>query len=174
MQHDLESILKNAQFTDITLAFEGHTIKAHKAILAARSPVFAAMFSTDMEESRQNQVTITDMEYEVAQQLLQFIYTGKTDISPGTVDQLLVAADKYGLSRLKAQCEQTIFNTLAIPTAIKTLIFADRMNTQQLKSRTMKFIKTNMDKVVESADWKTMAVEHPTLLVEVCRALAHA
>lgn len=166
MQQDFETILKNQQFTDVTLIVEGRSIKAHKVILATRSPVFAAMFT---EDNRQNQVTITDMKYGVAQKLLQFMYTGKTEIEPNTADLLMAAADKYDLVRLKAQCEQTILNTLTISTAIKVLIFADRINAEQLKSRAIKLIKSSMDKVVETADWKTMTVEHPKLLIEVCR-----
>ncbi len=37
-------------FSDVTLSVGATEFKAHKAILAARSPVFAAMFEHSMEE----------------------------------------------------------------------------------------------------------------------------
>lgn len=172
LQHDLENILNDPHFADVTLIVEGHNIKAHKAVLSARSPVFAAMFSSEMLEVRQNQVTIPDLEYKVAQDLLRFIYTGETKIEPDMADRLLVAADKYGLTRLKVQCEQAISKAISSSTAIKTLIFADRVNAEHLKSQAMAIIKANMEKVMESDDWNTMVVDHPNLLVEVCRTLA--
>lgn len=165
LNHDLEAILNDQQYTDVTLIVEGQTIKAHKAVLSARSPVFAAMFSSEMLEQRQNQVIIPDMEFKVAQHLLQFIYAGKTQIAPTMADALLVAADKYGLMRLKVQCEEAISGATAVSTATKTLVFADRTNAEHLKAHTMAFIKANMAKVMESDEWKTMVLEHPALLV---------
>lgn len=172
LKNDLKTIFNDPQFPDVTLIVEDRIIKAHRAILSARSPVFAAMFTSEMLESHQHQVTIPDMKYTVAQSMLEFIYTGETIIEPGTADCLLVAADKYDLMRLKAQCEEAISSTISVATAIKTLIFADRTNAEHLKSRTMAIIKANMDKVIESDDWTAMIVEHPSLLVEVCRTLA--
>ena len=67
---------------------------AHKAILAARSPVFAAMFQHDLAEKKQNRVDITDMEPEVLREMLRFIYTGKAPALDKLDADLLAAADK--------------------------------------------------------------------------------
>ncbi|THD20824.1 Protein roadkill [Fasciola hepatica] len=50
---------------------------AYKAILAARSPVFAAMFEHGLEESLANRVGITDMEPDTLAEVLRYIYTGQ-------------------------------------------------------------------------------------------------
>ena len=50
---------------DIKFCFEnGQHIGGHRSILKARSPVFAAMFQHDMQESKTGQVVITDIEPE--------------------------------------------------------------------------------------------------------------
>jgi speckle-type POZ protein len=72
----------------------GREYYAHKAILAARSPVFAAMFEHEMEEKKQNRVEITDMDHEVLREMLRFIYTGKATNLEKMHDELLAAADK--------------------------------------------------------------------------------
>lgn len=76
--------------------FVVRTFKAHKAILAARSPVFAAMFEHAMEESRANRVEITDVEPDTLAEVLRFIYTGRVvDLdNPNSAQDLLAAADK--------------------------------------------------------------------------------
>ena len=75
----------------------GREYYAHKAILAARSPVFSAMFEHEMEEKKQNKVEITDMDHEVLREMLRFIYTGKaTNLEKMDAD-LLAAADKVCL-----------------------------------------------------------------------------
>jgi len=72
----------------------GTEFEAHKAVLAARSPVFAAMFEHEMEERKKNRVEITDVDVEVLREMLRFIYTGKSNALDKMADDLLAAADK--------------------------------------------------------------------------------
>lgn len=63
-------------------------------VLAARSPVFQAMFEHEMEERKHNRVDITDVDHEVLREMLRFIYTGKASNLEKMADDLLAAADK--------------------------------------------------------------------------------
>lgn len=67
-------------------------------LLAARSPVFAAMFEHEMEERKHNRVEITDVDHEVLREMLRFIYTGKAANLEKMADDLLAAADKVRLA----------------------------------------------------------------------------
>jgi speckle-type POZ protein len=66
--------------------------------------VFAAMFEHDMEEGQSNNVIITDIDNEVVFEMLRFIYTGKVNHREKMAFDLLAAADKYDLGRLKIMC----------------------------------------------------------------------
>lgn len=94
MSEDLGNLFDNERFSDVSLAVNGREFQAHKAILAARSPVFAAMFEHEMEERKQNRVAITDVDDEVLKEMLRFIYTGKAPNLEKMADDLLAAADK--------------------------------------------------------------------------------
>ena len=48
---DLGVLQDRGTFSDVTLSVGGRVFQAHKAVLAARSPVFSAMFEHSMEES---------------------------------------------------------------------------------------------------------------------------
>ncbi|XP_076242336.1 BTB/POZ and MATH domain-containing protein rdx isoform X5 [Calliopsis andreniformis] len=100
---DLGLLFENQKFSDVTLTVCGREFQAHKAILAARSPVFSAMFEHEMEERKQNRVDITDVDHEVLREMLRFIYTGKAANLEKMADDLLAAADKYALERLKTR-----------------------------------------------------------------------
>ena len=52
MSDDLGVLWEHARYTDVTLLVQGREFQAHKAILAARSVVFNAMFEHDMEEKQ--------------------------------------------------------------------------------------------------------------------------
>ena len=44
-------------------------------MLASRSPVMRTMFITNMEEKRQSRVELSDIEVEVFEELLRYVYT---------------------------------------------------------------------------------------------------
>jgi speckle-type POZ protein len=94
LSEDFGQLFENQKFSDVTLAVAGREFQAHKAILAARSPVFAAMFEHEMEERKHNRVEILDVEHEVLREMLRFIYTGKAASLDKMADDLLAAADK--------------------------------------------------------------------------------
>ena len=95
---DLGKLLDDGSFSDFALIVGDQRFPVHKAILAARSPVFAAMFGhNEMDENKNGVVQIKDLEPEVLKEMLKFIYTGKTSLLDTMADELLSAADKVYL-----------------------------------------------------------------------------
>ena len=91
---NMNNLLETGNFSDMALQKNNIKIPVHKAILAARSPVFAAMFQHDLEENKQGFVSITDLDIDVLREMLRFIYTGKVTKLETMADSLLAAADK--------------------------------------------------------------------------------
>ena len=91
------------KLSDIEFVVSGVTVDAHKAIVCARSPVFAAMFANEMLESRIGRVNITDVSVETFRLFLQFLYTGSLDESSFD-EQLKYCADKYQVKTLNDLC----------------------------------------------------------------------
>ena len=79
---------------------ENEKIAAHRAILAARSPVFDAMFQHDMLEKKTNETEMKDVTSAAFKALLQFIYTGYRKVGM-LAEKILVAANKYDIQDLK-------------------------------------------------------------------------
>uniref|UniRef100_A0A8C7WVM5 Uncharacterized protein n=1 Tax=Oryzias sinensis TaxID=183150 RepID=A0A8C7WVM5_9TELE len=94
LSDDLGNLWECSRFTDCSLYVGGQEFKAHKSILAARSPVFNAMFEHEMEESKKNRVDISDVDPDVFREMMGFIYTGKAPNLEKMADNLLAAADK--------------------------------------------------------------------------------
>uniref|UniRef100_A0A8C9N686 Speckle type BTB/POZ protein n=1 Tax=Serinus canaria TaxID=9135 RepID=A0A8C9N686_SERCA len=156
---ELGGLWENSRFTDCCLCVAGQEFKGHKAILAARSPVFSAMFEHEMEESKKNRVEINDVEPEVFKEMMCFIYTGKAPNLDKMADDLLAAADKYALERLKVMCEDALCSNLSVENAAEILILADLHSADQLKTQA-------------TSGWKSMVVSHPHLVAEAYRSLA--
>lgn len=95
LNNHLGSLLQSGLLSDATVTVAGRRFPVHKSILAARSPVFSAMFQCPLQESANNQVYIDDIEADVFAALLNFIYTDKLpDFDSVDSSQLIIAADK--------------------------------------------------------------------------------
>ena len=48
----MQTMYQQMEFSDATIVVEGQTLRAHRAVLAAASPVFACMFRSNMQEGQ--------------------------------------------------------------------------------------------------------------------------
>lgn len=156
LSDDLEELFKSQEFSDVTIYANRREFKAHKAILAARSPMFRGMFSHDMKETKFNRVEVPDVDPDVLQEMLRYIYTGKCMLEPRLQNkepkeqekeqhlaiELLQAANKYQLDRLKLICEEALYKTLSADSVAEILALADLYNAAQLKNQAIEFIST--------------------------------
>ncbi|NXG52197.1 SPOPL protein, partial [Psilopogon haemacephalus] len=140
LAEDLGNLWETTRFTDCSFYVGGQEFKAHKSVLAARSPVFNAMFEHEMEESKKNRVEIDDVDPEVFKEMMRFIYTGKAPNLESMADNLLAAADKYALERLKVMCEEALCSNLSVENVADILILADLHSAEQLKAQAIDFI----------------------------------
>ncbi|XP_071580452.1 speckle-type POZ protein-like [Temnothorax nylanderi] len=163
-------LFENSEFSDITVLVDGREIRAHKAILAAQSRVFSAMFKSEMIEKRTN-VKIEDMDFETVREMLQFIYTGKVEKLEKSPD-LLYAAEKYELKNLKVMCEKILGTRLTVENAAEILILADLYRADYLKAEALDIIKSHLTDVLNTEGYKSLANSHPHLMLETLQALA--
>ncbi|EDS41952.1 speckle-type POZ protein B [Culex quinquefasciatus] len=138
------------------LAANGEESPAHKPVLP--NPVFRAMLRHKAVESTQNKVTIADIEPKVLEQLLRFIYTDSVaDLDMAF--ELLQAADKYDLEKLKTRCEVALCGQISEETAVHTLVLADLYRADQLKRAAVNFIGRNVG-VIQTEDWKKLMLKN--------------
>ena len=169
LSDDFAQLFEDQEYSDVTLSVNGHEYRAHKAILAARSKVFAAMFKHDMKEKNDGKVEICDFDEVVITEMLRFIYTGNVLNLDEIADDLLGAADKYHLERLKVLCEQALFTNLSIENVVSTLHLAHLHHADQLKGQAIQFIRTHATEVTESSQFETMCIKHPQLIAEIIK-----
>ncbi|KAK4011442.1 hypothetical protein OUZ56_020559 [Daphnia magna] len=109
----IEELFESKVLSDVNLNVGGRIFHAHKNILSARSKVFAAMFEQKTAEKFSNNLDIKDVDPDVFQEVLRYMYTGR--MSSGTMDNMavgvLAVSDKYLLDRLKTECETHLTKT---------------------------------------------------------------
>ena len=172
---DFNQLLLNSSMKMADIQIRVHPssklFSAHKLILAARSPVFAAMFANSTLENTTNVIEINDLHPDTIQSMLEYIYTGKvTDIKESTVE-LYRCADKYQLDDLRYQTEIALMNSISIETCAEILLLADQHHSKELKSRVLHFIiHGNLKAITETDGWHKFVACVPELVTEVIQA----
>jgi speckle-type POZ protein len=126
-----------------------------------------------MQESRAECLRIKDIRPEVFELLLLFVYTDtlplNEDISFEMTQHLLVAADRYGLGRLKLICEEKLGNCINVENVTATLILANQSNCVQLKEISLDFLASgeNLHAVMAKDEFKLLMENCPLILSDL-------
>ncbi|XP_047100914.1 ankyrin-3-like [Schistocerca piceifrons] len=169
---DLGALLDAGEGAVVTLLAGDTRLVAHRAVLAARSPVFADMVRRVTVEGSSSQLVLSDTEGPVLRQVLAYLYTQQVPQLPSMAPQLLVAADVYGLSVLKAHCEQQVVAQLSVETAAAAGVIAIRHSANRLKQAAVAFIKAHMLRVMATQGWAEAVVNDPQTIVELTHLIA--
>jgi speckle-type POZ protein len=150
-------------------------VQFHCSVLAARSAVLnASLFGTMKEGSTSAVVQIDDMDATVFKALLGFIY-GDSLPAPAEADEqeesvlfqhLLVAADRYGLQRLKAMCEKKLREHIGANTTTTILAIEEQHRCNGLKEACYKFLRcpANLKAVVATDGFDDLCRSCPTVM----------
>jgi len=163
LDQNLELLFTNQLATDVSFIVDGKEIKAHKAILSARSPVFAAMLLSGMKESAENRVEIDDIAPDIFEALLRFIYTDRIDLTTINTKDLLAAANKYLLPLLKFQCQRFLSESINIENCVELLALADLHNAEHLKKSALNFTRRYHAEIIQTEGWKDLKQSRPEL-----------
>ncbi|XP_049944598.1 ankyrin repeat domain-containing protein 65-like [Schistocerca serialis cubense] len=168
---DLGDLLDAGDDAMVMLEAGETRLVVHRAVLADRSPVFAAMFAHDTLEACTGVVRIADIGGPVLRQLVSYLYTLRAPQLPSTAPQLLAAADKYGASGLKAECERQVAAQLTVETAAAAAVLAVRHSCSDLRRAAIEFIKARTHEVMATQGWADAMLHQPKDLIEVSRLL---
>lgn len=102
----MQEYLQNEKLCDVILiaGIDGKRIPAHRLVLSASSAYFSAMFTGQLRESQQEEITLQEVSGEALQLLIQYCYTGSIELREDTVETLLATACLLQLSTIVNAC----------------------------------------------------------------------
>nr|KYP63881.1 Protein roadkill [Cajanus cajan] len=174
-------LLDDEELSDVTFVVDGEKFYAHKLILTTRSTTFETRF-LEGKGLDKSEIVITDVEPRVFKTMLQFIYIDNflpdeellrhcsaslESVFESFVSKLLIAAEKYGLPRLKSLCEYLLCQDICVETVAYLLAFADCHDAIVLKSKCLEFSADYLDDVLQSEGCKYLKKNCPLLLSEL-------
>jgi hypothetical protein len=117
MCQDMEQLLEEGDYSDMTLTAEGLDIPCHRVILGSRSPVFKAMIKPHTKESQSSRIEVQGFSPQTVQAMVSFLYTDH--LKPGEASvELLNAAEMYQVKGLKNHVERELALSLTLENVV--------------------------------------------------------
>ena len=128
------------------------------------------MFKNQMKKCVKGELLINDVDADVIERLLEYIYSGHVTGLKNVVDRLLVAADKYDLRELKNICQRRMLAGVCVEDAAGYLVLAERHQADELKYGIVRLLREthHLAAAVETAKWKWLP-DHPACRLPVAR-----
>lgn len=98
------TLREDEHFADVTLACEGHAVKAHRIILCACSGYFGHILRT-INPAQHPVLLLSDVRPTDLTALMDFIYFGQVNITQDSLQSFLKVADKL---KIKGLCERAM------------------------------------------------------------------
>ncbi|CAN6318383.1 unnamed protein product [Urochloa humidicola] len=166
-------------------------LSAHRCVLAARSAVFRdTLYGPMKDDSTIGVIRVDDMEAKVFRLLLTFIYSdsvpnrmeeqkgqlekNEDDDADVTWQHLLMAADRYGLQRLRMVCEVNLCRYINATTVATILVLAEQHHCGCLKEACLDFldVNANLQEVMATGGLDHLRSSCPSVLIDVIAQLA--
>lgn len=161
----LDVLRKTEELCDVTIVVGSKKFSSHKVVLSACCPYFRAMFTREMAESRQKQVTIQDVDEKAMEQLIDFAYTAKIKIDESNVQTILPAACLLQLLEIQQACCEFLKKQLDPTNCLGIKSFADTHACTELLRIADLFTLHNFQDVIDSEEFLLLPVE------ELCELL---
>jgi len=129
--------------SDVQLKVGGKIFHCHKLILAMKSPYFEQKLYPSASSSSSaaaaaaatasnEQIVLNDVSADGFDKVLQFMYTGETELSDENVEQILRAADLMKLTELTAFCVDYLTERVSADKSLRYWKLAEYMNLASL------------------------------------------
>ncbi|XP_061628867.1 kelch-like protein 25 isoform X2 [Phyllopteryx taeniolatus] len=129
----LNTMRKQCMFTDITLWARDRSFQCHRAVLAACSRYFEAMFSGGLRESMDSEVNFRDSIHpEVLELLLDFAYSSRVIINEENAESLLEAGDMLQFHDIRDAAAEFLEKNLHSSNCLGMMLLSDAHQCKRL------------------------------------------
>ncbi|XP_065110631.1 kelch-like protein 5 isoform X1 [Paramisgurnus dabryanus] len=121
----METYLRTRKLCDVVLLAGERRIPAHRLVLSSVSDYFAAMFTSDVREAKQEEVKMEGVDPDALWVLVQYAYTGRLELREDTIESLLSASCLLQLSAVVQACCSYLMKQLHPSNCLGIRSFAD-------------------------------------------------
>lgn len=162
----MESYFQQQQLTDVTLVAGSKRIPAHRLVLSAGSEYFAAMFTSALRESAQNEIELLGVDGDALWALVQYCYTGCIELREDSVETLLGTACLLQLSPVVKACCHFLIKQLHPSNCLGIRMFADTQGCAHLLSVAHAYTTEHFMEVIRNQEFLSLSANEVAKLLE--------
>lgn len=144
---------QNKQLCDgVIKCSDGISFQIHRAILAAVSPYFKALFVNSLKGGSPeiSELALEDVTSDILDLILEFAYTGQCKVDETNVERLLPAADQLDCVGVVQKCCQFLLDELKPDNCLGIFKFARDYFCQDLQDKGWNYIRSNFMDVMSN------------------------
>ncbi|XP_064184218.1 kelch-like protein 4 isoform X1 [Anguilla rostrata] len=149
----MENYLQHKQLCDVLLIAGDHKIPAHRLVLSAVSDYFAAMFTNDVREAKQEEIKMEGVDPEALRSLVHYAYTGVLELKEETIESLLAAACLLQLSQVIEVCCNFLMKQLHPSNCLGIRSFADAQGCMDLLNVAHSYTMEHFLEVIQNQEF---------------------
>ncbi|XP_072320049.1 kelch-like protein 5 isoform X2 [Eucyclogobius newberryi] len=160
----MEGYLRSRQLCDVILVAGERRIPAHRLVLSSVSDYFAAMFTSDVREAKQDEVKLEGVDSDALWVLVQYAYTGRLDLREDTIESLLSASCLLQLSSVVQACSSFLVKQLHPSNCLGIRSYADAQGCHELHRAAHNYTMEHFLDVVGGQEFLLLPVDEMTRL----------
>jgi len=176
ISEDLVRMYEDSVLSDVEVICtvgEGCKFRAHRVVLAARSPVFKTMFLTGMREKRTGKVVIEDASPEAVRCMLSFAYKdGCPQLDESNIFDVLKIANKYDMPGLRDICLEFMALNARSDNTVAFLVACECYKFLDFKHMLLSALADNPPALHECINGQSLD-KHPELMKQLLTLLTH-
>jgi len=161
LQRKYDNIAQSGNIQIITR--DNEIVAVHKDILTLRSPVFKAMFDSNMTESSSNQIQIPDFDAITTRRMVEFLYKDTfTDIDGTSYEDfvsLLAIANKYQINSLKEASSRYLSKMITLDNIADMRYYAHLYGSSRLLNTCLLFVRQHVHQLFKDDSFLSKCME---------------
>ena len=149
---------KQAVFTDFKIKVQEKVINCHKNILSATCPYFEALFSSNMKEAQQGEITMETLEFTTVHAIIQYLYSQPISVDWKDVEKMIAACDLLQIKPLMDVLVEYIAKHLSPTNCIGWWNIADKFNMFEVGKQAKSLMCTKFKEVSCSKEFKMLSL----------------
>ena len=152
----MKAMFDSNELVDVTICVQQRIFQCHRNVLAATSPYFHAMFTSDLNESKQERVHLHEVDGSSVELVIEYAYTGKIEITRGNAQNLLAVASLFQIIPIHQACARFMETQLDITNCIGIYHFGQIHNCKDLHVKAREHIEKNFVEVSKGEEFMSL------------------
>ncbi|XP_006824297.1 kelch-like protein 12 [Saccoglossus kowalevskii] len=155
----MHGLRERAELCDVTLSVKGKCFPAHRIVLAACSPYFNAMFTSEVREKGETVIVLQDLEPNAVEAIINFAYTADVHVSEDNVQALLKASSLLQLQTVQTACCEFLESQLDPSNCLGIRKFAELHGCFDLQTAADTYTQQHFSKVAQNEEFLQLSCD---------------